>query len=200
MVSPLREKAVDHFCRMYPIKFEDMDPAHKNLRNEVFGSAVNAPEHPIVLVNLFRSCQVTKLLPWAYYSVVRWSYRDMVTGYKLPNGTVARLSAEDMQLCLLGFETLMASQHANIKYIFQGPAPNCSKPSCDTGISEAYTRALDEHGTGLIAPLGPLRRKIAACERCITNIKRLDVEKRREVWAQLPSVFGLPPWTELLQS
>lgn len=198
MVAPLQEKAVEHLCRIYPTKFEDMQSEHRRLRNEVFGSASNAPEHPILLVNLVRSCQIIKLLPWAYYAIVRWSFRDIVVGHTFSDGTVCRLSNDDMKICLLGFDALLTVQHTNIKSVFHGPVAKCpSLSSCSEGISDAYTRALDEHGTGLVAPLGPLRRKVNACDRCVANIKRLDVEKRKEVWEQLPSIFGLPSWTEI---
>ena len=201
MVAPLQEKAIEHLCRIYPTRFEEMQSDHKSLRNEVFGSASDSPEHPIILVNLVRSCQIRKLLPWAYYAVVRWSFRDMVAGHTLGDGSIARLSSEDMQICLLGFEALLTIQHTNIKHIFNGPVSKCSTwSSCSDGISDAYTRSLDEHGTGLVAPLGPLRRKVNACDRCIAHIKRLDLERRKEVWQQLPSVFGLPSWTEILAS
>ncbi|KAF8496916.1 hypothetical protein JB92DRAFT_2988857 [Gautieria morchelliformis] len=201
MIGPLQEKAIEHLCRIYPTKFVDMESDHKSIRNEVFGSASDAPEHPILLLNLVRSCQVAKLLPWAYYAVVRWSFRDIVAGHTLPDRSVARLSSEDMHTCLLGFETLLTTQHANIKQLFRGPGSKCSShSSCSDGIAEAYTRALEEHGTGLVAPLGPLRRKVNACDRCVASIKRVDLEQRQEVWNQLPSVFGLPPWNELLKS
>jgi hypothetical protein len=201
MIGPLQEKAIDHLCRIYPTRFEDMEADHKSLRNEVFGSASDAPEHPILLLNLVRSCQATKLLPWAYYAVVRWSFRDMVAGHTLPDGSVARLSSEDLHTCLLGFEVLLTTQHTNLKQLFRSPGSRCdSYSSCSDAISEAYTRALEEHGTGLVAPLGALRRKVSACDRCVGYIKRVDLEQRKMVWARLPNVFGLPPWNEILTS
>lgn len=200
MVAPLQEKAINHLCRIYPTRFEDMRPDHKALRSEVFGSDSDAPEHPILLLNLVRSYQVTKLLPWAYYAVVRWSFRDMVTGHTCSDGSVARLSSEDMKICLLGFDALLTIQHTNNKQLFLGPVPKCQSWSSCSGISDAYTRSLDEHGTGLVAPLSPLRRAVTACDLCLVSIKKLDLEKRKEVWQQLPSIFGLPPWSEILVS
>ncbi|KAF8584601.1 hypothetical protein K439DRAFT_1345714 [Ramaria rubella] len=199
MVKPLQDKAIAHLCQLYPTKFEDMRADHKLIRTEIFGIADNTPEHPIIVVDLLRSCQVTKLLPWAYYATIRWSFRDMILGHAPVGGPHVRLSNSDMEVCLLGHDALLTIQLENIKHIYQGPIAKCPTwDICSEGIQEAYLRALEEHGTGLIAPLGPLRRKINACERCLANIKRLDTEKRKEVWAQLPSIFGLPPWTELL--
>jgi len=202
MVSRLREKAVYHLCRLYPTSFDDMNPDHKDLSLEVFGTT-SGPEHPIILVNLAQSSNLTKLLPWAYYSVIRWSFRDMVIGHKCHDGTTVHLSDHDKQKCLLGFESLMSTQHANIKNIFAGPSPRCqgsvNNIDCVSGISDALKRALDEHGTGLIAPLGPLRRKVNACEKCLQNIRHLDLELRKKVWDKLPEVFDLPPWSQLLE-
>ncbi|KIJ27977.1 hypothetical protein M422DRAFT_235800 [Sphaerobolus stellatus SS14] len=200
MVSRLRERAIHHLCRLYPTSFDDMNPHHKDLADEVFGLD-GGPEHPIILVNLARSCNVSKLLPWAYYSVVRWSFKDMVLGHKCHDGTLVQLSDQDRTICLLGFDTLMGIQHKNMKEIFSGPCARCTDKGekCSSAIEDAFRRALEEHGTGLIAPLGPLRRKVLACERCKENISRLDEEKRKEVWQNLPKAFGLPPWGELLE-
>lgn len=198
MVTRIREKAIDHLSRLYPSQFEEMRADHKAISAEIFGPG-GGPEHPIFLVNLARECNVTHLLPWACYAVIRWSFRDMVVGHKCADDAVIRLSEQDKQLCLLGYETLMGIQHANIKALFGGPCPKCQTDSCEKAIEDAFRRALDEHGTGLIAPLGPLRRKVAACDKCIAHLHKLDLEKRKEVWRDLPSAFGFPPWSELLK-
>jgi hypothetical protein len=201
MIAPLQDKAVQHLCRVYPTKFEDMQPEHKRLRNAVFGPASgDAPEHPIVLINLVRSLQVTKLLPWAYYSAVRWSFYEIVDGVTLSDGSVARLSNDDMRICLLGFEALLTVQHSTIREIYHGPVTQCpSWSSCSDRIQKTYISVLCGQAKGFVGPLRPLRH-VTACSYCVSNMKRLDVEKRKEVWEQLPQIFGLPSWAEIYAS
>ena len=209
MVAPLRRLAIEHFGRIIPSGFDAIGTEESH--GQVFG---DAPPHPFALVALFRECQVTYFLPWAFYLACKEGFDKLVTGAS-HNGQAVYMSDEDRQIALLGWKKLRDDTLEIRRTTVMSHAPTCKLGECnntlrmswlDTAFYRVKSDSLEQWKLfSLLArydgpTTGQVRqlRDIAPCAMCSASWFVLEKQGRKKVWNDLPGYFGLPLW-EVLQ-
>ncbi|TBU53880.1 hypothetical protein BD310DRAFT_961760 [Dichomitus squalens] len=104
------------------------------------------PIDAIGAVNLARLTNTTAILPSAFYICATLG-PDLARGMKREDGSVERLSPEDMVLCLQMKERL-ATENAHTAFLLFRPAgaQNCSNPSGHSYCAELWRKLLEYSG------------------------------------------------------
>ena len=209
MVTPLRRLAIDHFSRIIPTRFDAIGTEENY--TQVFG---DDPPHPFALVTLFRECQLTWFLPWAFYLACKEGFDKLVIGDS-HNGQDIHMSEEDRRITLLGWKKLRDDTLKIRRTTVMFRAPNCKSGDCndtsrmswlDTVFHRVKSDSLeqwklfnllahfDERATGEAQNL----RDIIPCPICVASWLVMEKQGRERVWSNLPQYFALPLW-EILQ-
>jgi len=154
------------------------------------------------IINLAREHKISLILPAAFYKYCRYRFTQMVfDGIPRtdPNESPASLCAEDQRACLVGWQRLAA------KSDFLDPNKN------NTLFKHCRTRtACDQASREVLADLWHPAPKFMAlnawdsdwedgmCRACVIVAMRSQEDDRGKIWNKLPSTFGLPPWSDLL--
>ena len=165
--------------------------------------------HVIGVVNLARLTGEVSILPTALLACC--TLADITAGFPREDGTLERLSLEDIGCCwkTRAALTTLAIEMQIDTYANRAPAPYssydlCSKSPC---ISE-YKHLLTCHYPKQRAHLttgDPLSSHIDAigedlkkrfCSSCWTTMNKCDLEGRRKAWKKLPGIIGVfvPGW------
>lgn len=120
------------------------------------------------------------------------------------DGIRSTLSLDDQRACILGWRRLIEMQREKT-LAWMGPSPitNCTSP---TRCSEKRSalRNVDQHlyPVPKFEALGPWDGTWTQgmCTVCEKNAKTSHQRGRKAVWNELPLVFGLAGWDELLKS
>ncbi|KAH9829564.1 uncharacterized protein C8Q71DRAFT_863137 [Rhodofomes roseus] len=91
-IKDLLKDSLAEIERYYPAKFESWDTR----------AIPCADGHAIIAVNLARLTGTTSLLPAALYCCCQMNARELMDGYERSDGTVDRLSKEDLERCIDG--------------------------------------------------------------------------------------------------
>ena len=154
--------------------------------------------HHIGAVNLARLTNTPSMLPLALYHCCGLS-GSVIDGWKRGSGETEYLSMQDIKALIDGRDDLSGRGFAMLLNILDPyPAQGCTQPSL-CGISLAsLVRSVERDSVGDYAMLDGwateikrLARELEICRRCRNAVLKRDVAERREVWEQLPSIFGL---------
>jgi hypothetical protein len=203
MVAPLRRQAIEHFSRIIPTKFDEV--AKERSYEQVFGD--DSP-HPFALVSLFRECQATYFLPWAYYLACRKSFEQLVSGAS-HKGRAIHLSEEDRRVALLAWKKLRDTTLAIRRTTVMSRAKTCKLGECndslrmlwlDTAFYAVRSDTMEQWKLfNLLAQSAGSTQEIRPCSDCVASWLTLEKKRREEIWDNLPKTFGLPTWEELRQ-
>lgn len=136
------------------------------------------------------------ILPAAFLALCRTSFSYVFRSDEY------RLALDEIKAYAIGFEFLMEKQteltfgwlHNTIAH-HGGQSRTCTTASKQAlqarlfPINKPTCRALDPWDESWNAVL---------CSGCIQQAKQMHREGREEIWAELPQIFGLPGWNELL--
>ncbi|GBE89325.1 hypothetical protein SCP_1503330 [Sparassis crispa] len=162
----------------------------------------------ISVVNLVRLTNAMTLLPVAFYLCCQLQPHELTRGVTRPDGTVERLSTEDLEVCIRARAMLMLAYGAGWMDLFSGVSNDCTQGArCMDGLSRigqavllSSTRAQISYHSCLSNP----RNVIAArctdhrlCAACVRFITKKSLDWRRTVWNSLPAYFGLGKWEKL---
>ena len=214
MVDPLRQQAVEHFSRIIPQQFDET--GKKERYSKVFGDDSSFP-HPFELVSLFRQCQLTRFLPWAYYMACKEGFEVLLSGGISRQNQVIHMSEEDTRVALRGWKQLRDGTLNIRRTTVMSRAPNCESGPCNDMLRMAWLDTVFHHvrsdSLERWKPLNLLVRYqeitsgpssltlqgITPCQMCAAFWLKEEVQRRRKVWDTLPLTFGLPPWEILLK-
>ncbi|KAF7982515.1 hypothetical protein HWV62_28122 [Athelia sp. TMB] len=163
--------------------------------------------HLLEFLALARRMDLLSILPQLFYFCCSKLHpaADLVKGWR--DGTYAACSADDQLTILAGFEAIYRAQaKTTFAWLYQREtlAQECATSyQCELGRAK-YLRDMF---TPVPFPVGLLTWEYAdvnlfrslLCEHCTARARALHEAGRLEFWKLLPSLFGLPPWEELLK-
>lgn len=158
------------------------------------------------VIALARSHNVLHMLPMAYYGCCTlFDLPNILRGEHRRDGSLATISLSDSNICILGREELI-KQQAEETFAWMH--------TCDTSKSlEFYCRSVKSCAAArkdllcrcflpkpTIFGLQEWREEWeeGMCKSCVVLSKKLHDEGRERMWDNLPSIFGLLGWPELL--
>ncbi|CAE6375758.1 unnamed protein product [Rhizoctonia solani] len=188
-ISNIQDKILSHLREEYPSQLSDVDrkiPEKEKLYD------------PISIIQL----GVPELLPYAWYRLARHSYSR-------EGGDTNRLSNEEMYRLMVGREKL----HSHL-VVFALSAPptlpqnyshqctlveqNQGQGWCQTAAQTYWTTVVLPLAANTLDPLHALNKlsriaeeRYGFCPSCATWCAHVLREKRAELWACVPSYFGL---------
>lgn len=165
----------------------------------------------IEAINLFRLVGQSQMLPSAFYACSRLTVSEILAGLERVDGTLERLSAEDLAVVLEG-RTELVKHDAQIGGLFYHPPPiaSCTCPSADGPRSLLAARCrstIASFPTFLNASVfNPYLTDEAhtymdshqLCRNCGEALIAHHFSLMENLWKKLPSVFGIedqvPGW------
>ncbi|GBE89172.1 hypothetical protein SCP_1501800 [Sparassis crispa] len=163
------------------------------------------PTDAIAAVDLAHRTDTLSMLPIALYLCCTLESSYLIRGVTRADGTVERLSPEDLERCLDARTYLLNRNISMNQQIYGATSPSCSDRSrCSIILERASAhrvmnsvgakahhvlRSTDEFAESLV-------RSFSLCRECLALIKSRDLIARRTVWNELPTFFGLtiPDW------
>jgi hypothetical protein len=159
----------------------------------------------IDVIRLGRDNDLLSVVPSALYiCCFDFEFDVIFDGLIGSDGICSTLSLDDQRACILGWRRLVEMQREKT-LAWMGPSPiaNCTSP---TRCSEKRSalRNVDQHlySVPQFEALGPWGSTWTQgmCAVCEKNAKTSHQRGREAVWDELPSVFGLAGWDELLKT
>ncbi|CAE6425764.1 unnamed protein product [Rhizoctonia solani] len=185
-ISNIRDKILSYLQEEYPLKLSDVD--------RKLGGKEKLYD-PISVIQL----DVAELLPYAWYRLARHSYA-------LDGGDMSRLSNEEMHRLIMGREKL----HSHfVQIALSGPVTPPLPTQCTATLPEGqewcqsaaqtyWTTSVLPMAASTLDPLAALNKlayvpeeRYGFCPTCATWCAQVLHEKRAEIWACVPSYFGL---------
>ena len=139
------------------------------------------------------------LLPMAMYSCCSAEGAAFIDGWKRGDGSVERLSDVDMKHIVTGRDALrVRDMQDRLKLFGQVPVSACPyKTRCTSAILSNYSRLAANPGCLRGWPLhqdDKTRISVVPsdlCEACKSHAATYAAEQRRQLWKDLPNIFGL---------
>jgi hypothetical protein len=196
-ITALRAEATRRLTADYPSTLGEYNDSSLDSRmiETYSGCTVDA-------VDLAREFNLLRLLPAAFYQCCRdYTYRQILQGRQRPGGSVTILSVEDQETCLLGKETLMASQvHETFRWLeIDAQDGACTTETCISARRKIFQSLWYPEPKCAALFSWKLDWNSQLCEDCAVTCPPRHEAGRAAIWSALPSIFGLPDWQELLK-
>ncbi|KDQ56548.1 hypothetical protein JAAARDRAFT_131676 [Jaapia argillacea MUCL 33604] len=147
------------------------------------------------------------ILPAAFYSCCyEKDYLEVAfTGSRRPDGSIARLSQEDQARFGKGRRELLRAQ-AKYSFSWLDPENLTNNPTgCVTVIG--CRKVKDNLFRRLWSPVPDVwaleawnvEWEVDLCSHCTTSAKKSFINGQKQIWDELPAIFELPPWAELMR-
>ncbi|KAJ7611812.1 hypothetical protein FB45DRAFT_843901 [Roridomyces roridus] len=219
-VEHLRLRALIHLSSGLRTTLSQYDDARYCYGSEALGrpqsdmkswQALDAPSE-MSSIQLAREVDAPWVLPLAFYVLSNSLVQRGTTSAKevvretTCNGISVAISAEDQDSFLSGHIRQVQFRATGVLGCFLDPVkiPNCKSPMrCLEGRLSATNRVCR---TDSIFPSSPLdvwnedawdEFEEQFCSTCLAFLRARHQSKRRELWDDLPKMYGLPPWEEL---
>ncbi|KZP30457.1 hypothetical protein FIBSPDRAFT_926324 [Athelia psychrophila] len=158
------------------------------------------------LVTFARTTGMLSILPGVLYTCCNeYSASEIIGGVKGTDGYISSLRTEDQLACLAGHRAICVSQ---LQTTYDWLSSDYRSAGC---ISIDHCRKVRQnfmmtHFTATsLSPIGGLdlwgdrRLSNLMCLQCTGAAKKSHGKRWLEFYELLPSLFGLPPWAELLK-
>lgn len=196
-IPSIRAQVIKHLQRYYPVHacatFEASDV---NLLDE------EAPDdYDFQLLAVAQQCNVRRILPMLYY---KCASNPLPTIFKSSDN----LDKETLQKILIGREKLLKlSYDFGILMLF--PGEDCANAACFrmrrqmiSTWTKIYARNNDDRQLPIDAISQGLLvmadRDVAVCSQCFQKSARARSTFKYQFWDELPSIFGLGSWYEVM--
>ncbi|KAI0074028.1 hypothetical protein K474DRAFT_1602276 [Panus rudis PR-1116 ss-1] len=168
--------------------------------------------HPLHVLNLARETNVQIVIPFALYILSLYPLTDVINGDhpKLqidhPSVPSSQLSPQDLQNYTLLFQYRM---NVILDFIRRTCGERVATPGCQNSEScvKVFTRTSSRLSRTWQIRTGPLYYMVQVSDEILDNPDicgpcrrgfRQDVAAlREEIWQKLPSIVGLPSWSEM---
>jgi hypothetical protein len=183
----------------FPSTLAEWDAVHgKYTVIKVFGY-----EH-FDFVRLARDNMLSRILPAALYNCCEnMDFDEIFGGIVRRDGTLSLLSAEDQQLCIKAWRKLIGKQAevfgwtGSTSSLFNN---GCNKTSkCKEARAGLRTTILGPHLKCVAISPWKASWERGCCRTCINKAKQHHNTNRQKLWQELPQIFNLPSWDELLK-
>ncbi|PIL26465.1 hypothetical protein GSI_12223 [Ganoderma sinense ZZ0214-1] len=193
-VQDVLDQAVEYLQTHFTSTF-DAWTSNTALRVPLFSA-----RHAIGVVNLARLIDRPALLPIAFYRCAQLG-GDVVSGYRREDKTVEYLRRRDLRRCIDGRNEL-AEQAASVLAEVFGNAYPCDacvrRERCAIALLNLSARMVADEFVSEVDVLTSWAGRIEEwaedldlCEPCRRAVITQDRRARRQVWDDLPTIFGL---------
>lgn len=196
-IRQLYIEAASRISREFPSTLEKWEEAQ--------GKALEISPSPTLafdMIDVARRTGFYAALPAALYYCCSgdWDMSDIFEGVKREDGSIAVLSLEDQKACLGGKQALTRVQaDETFSWLNTGELICDSSLRCDRARKSLFYD-MNHPVQSCIALQSWLPEwSRLLCDSCAVEAKESHNEGRAKVWDTLPSIFGLPPWKELLK-
>ncbi|KAF7362257.1 BTB domain-containing protein [Mycena venus] len=202
--ADLLNSAVGRLTFENPTTIEEVD-ALVALQSGGWYSPTRILGYPGVLfdmLTLARENNITSVLPCAYYRVLlQHTLMQILDGIPRGDGTTASLAAVDQRRCILSLDTIKKVRFDSgyslgwLQKWDYGTGSDCASPK---RCNQARSSQLHSY----IGDLWIFRRNIHReqnlfCPACNRHANEATDIGRQKLWADLPQLLDLPPWSEL---
>ena len=161
-----------------------------------------AEVHAIGAIYLARLTNNPSIIPVAMLICCGIDLMTVLTGWIREDGSIVRLSNDDIIRFLVGRDTLAeraASEY--LKILACGPHPDCWQvttckekvANADASFSSSFNASVQ--GRQIVSSINAatdiIVRKLDPCTRCQDYVRAFGVRRRREVWNDLPGIFDV---------
>jgi len=161
----------------------------------------------IDVIALAHQHHVLSVLPAVFYICCReFDLSEILDGLQRPDGSCVTMPSEDIKTCISAREKLI-KQQAEATFVWMHTTdtlnfyPFCNNPKqCTSTRKELLFRTFLPGPTMIALDRWCTGWEIGMCIKCSTAAKASHELGRQKIWDDLPSTFGLPEWTELLES
>jgi hypothetical protein len=206
-VNNVREQILEDLRDAYPKTFEVYEQSG-SLGERIFG---NPKPQPNAVLKLFETCNVAFALPFAYYRACTAGTLAL-TSVEPP----LRLPPRVLAAAVVGQSRLKARELQVVRHLlFDRPTKifSCSgwlcpglhetnhKRSGQTSPYERLFNSISSQSSEVDMAVSILETKVLAdnvfCAKCLERFNLCLRGAREEIWASLPRMFGLNPWSSL---
>jgi hypothetical protein len=147
----------------------------------------------IAFVNLVRSCQVKGLVHVILYDCCRLMVSDLFHGVVLENGTVEKLSPEDLERCIIGRDKLCAAYETLVEALWSFSSKCDRGTTCRAERITVFKQVRQEIGRQdpLRSISHILAKKMPKCSACTRYVETKYNQARGTIWNQLRDTFGI---------
>lgn len=187
-IEYLRAYAIDKLKAYFPSTFDEF------IENDF----EDDPETLIGSVNLARSMGVVSVLPAALYQCTVLRVKELLDGVRRDDGTVDRLSSEDLSRCLNGRRQLRHANNIGTAWLFN---LKTGKECSSKDICLRILRRLPEqwHTLGWFTTSAVLSVAEGTfltllndlCAYCKAQVEENERDGRRKIWVSLPQYMGV---------
>lgn len=196
-VGYLRRRALSHLDTLFPLTLSAFDERQKH---RTMPKRLNTAFYIAALAN---QLGMEWLLPQTLYCVCAGPPRDIIEGAEWEGETRVHLDTVNKVRCIEGLVELGTRERRDVLgFLTVNKVEGCkSQDECRMGRI-AMVRKLDKR-RDRVDPLGVLQGRWAqyeesVCKVCVKEGKRAHREARKELWNELPEIFGLQSWESLL--
>ncbi|KAJ6460070.1 hypothetical protein C8R47DRAFT_1027932 [Mycena vitilis] len=151
------------------------------------------------LIVLARELSLDWIIPATFYRTCEWTAEELIV--------YGQISKEDQVRLTIGCRMLEATGVTKIlDFLWPDNDPECDDPDgCDRSRFScrrmAEGRRPRENDAQARVPLSAWRasdwKRLKVCDVCMSNMKEKHQRALQSFWDELPSIFRLPPWSEL---
>ncbi|KAJ7136316.1 hypothetical protein C8R43DRAFT_1238981 [Mycena crocata] len=197
-VPLIRDSMVKILCHLYPCS---LDKWFITKPFTLPGYDATIHDH-ISVLNLAVKMNIRSILPAVMYAICMAFEPEAIMFGK----TKCQILNSDYRMrCVVGMTRLTTAKRAALKYLARDETNRC-RPSRPQDVGACDVERLRWMSADLKAdvadPLSDHRRNTweysALCSKCRAAAKASYADARRKLWEDLPSIFGLGSWDELL--
>ncbi|KAJ7125132.1 hypothetical protein C8R44DRAFT_874968 [Mycena epipterygia] len=154
------------------------------------------------MITLARENDIFTVLPCAYYrAILTHDWAAVFGGVPRGDGTSATLSPIDQQTYTVGREKLLYAQFANGNTFGWIRSWNSRVGCTNPGMCNAWRNRICIIFLAAVprfwGTLHAQRLRASLCTSCVQHAEKSLAAGRIRMWEALPSMFDLPPWSEL---
>jgi len=204
-IDNVREQILEDLRCAYPGTFEVYEQSNI-LGESVFG---NPKPHPNAVLKLFETCNVASALPFAYYRACTAGTLALTAvepALRLPPRVLAaavvgqsRLKARELQIVRQLLFDRPAKKVSCSTWFCPGSHETNHRRSGQTSPYERLFNTISSQSSEVDMAVSILETKVLAddafCARCLERFNACLRDTRKEIWASLPRMFGLNPWS-----
>ncbi|KAI0691717.1 hypothetical protein C8Q76DRAFT_634747 [Earliella scabrosa] len=187
-IQSLRRRYTDDFDALTTTEYAACRPL--KLRLAHLPNAIGA-------INLARLTDTPSILPTAFYFCCQLLGR-VIDGYTRRDGTVEKLSDDDLKRCIDGRDKLARAAGAYIlRVIRTTPKTGCPNPSsCQAILLDIHSEATHDPDVCSAALFDTIWNEWlmaygGLCKLCLDSMLDRELFERRGMWGRLPAMFDL---------
>ncbi|KAI0769014.1 hypothetical protein BD413DRAFT_478486 [Trametes elegans] len=213
-IAHLRREAIRHLLQTWPHTLTGHDRfIERAVKAPLVGDLTYPYVHPLHVLNLARETHVRAVVPSALYFLSLYPLPDLLRGdhpklcVEHPSRPASELAPRDLQDYTLMFQHRIDVILDFIRQMCSARAPAKGCQGQPGYCQKAFARLGSRLSRSWVVRTGPLHYTVQAideladdphvCAPCRRAFKEDVMALRKRIWAELPSVIGLPSWEEL---